>query len=155
MTEQVTVFCDGSCLGNPGPGGWAALLVVAKDGGKREKMLTGGAPETTNNRMELTAPIEGLRALKRPCKVVVVTDSSYVVKGMTEWIKGWIAKGWKNSQKKPVENKDLWEALLDASSSHQVSWRWVKGHAGHEENERVDVAAREVAEVYTAAGRRR
>jgi ribonuclease HI len=154
VTEKVTLFCDGSCLGNPGPGGWAALLVVVKDGKKKEKMLTGGAPQTTNNRMELTAPIEGLRALKRPCEVDVVTDSSYVVKGMTEWIRGWIAKGWKNSQKKPVENKELWEALLDASSAHKVTWRWVKGHAGHVENERVDVAAREVAAVYKAQGGR-
>ncbi len=148
------MYCDGSCLGNPGPGGWAALLVVVKSGPPREKMLTGGAPETTNNRMELMAPIEGLRALKRPCEVKIFTDSSYVVKGMTEWIKGWIAKGWKNSQKKPVENKDLWEALLDASSRHTVTWHWVKGHAGHVENERVDTAAREVATVYKAQGRR-
>jgi ribonuclease HI len=155
VSDAVTLYCDGSCLGNPGPGGWAALLLVARDGKPHEKLLTGGAPETTNNRMELTAAIEGLRALKRPCTVVVFTDSNYVVKGMTEWIRGWIAKGWKNSQKKPVENKDLWEALLDAASPHEVKWRWVKGHAGHPENERVDEAARQAATVYQQQRARR
>lgn len=150
MTDHVELFCDGSCLGNPGPGGWAALLRTQS----REKMLTGGADHTTNNRMELMAAIEGLRALKRPCRVDVWTDSNYVVKGMTEWLSGWIARGWKTSQKKPVENQDLWEALAAAARPHEVKWRWVRGHAGHPENERVDVAAREVAAAHQAKGRR-
>ena len=141
-TEPVTVFCDGSCLGNPGPGGWAALLVADKrDGSKTEKMITGGLAHTTNNQMELTAAIEGLKALKRPCKILVVTDSLYVIKGMTEWRFGWVKRGWKNSANKPVENRLLWEALIEAVAPHTVSWKWVKGHAGHIENERVDAAA--------------
>ena len=139
--ELVTLYCDGSCLGNPGPGGWAALLVVERDGKKTERMLGGNERGTTNNRMELSAAIGGLRALKRPCKVKVVTDSNYVVKGMTEWRFNWVKRGWKNSQNKPVENRDLWEQLIDASSAHQCSWQWVRGHAGHPENERVDQAA--------------
>lgn len=151
MSDVVQLYCDGSCLGNPGPGGWAALLVVQKDGEKREKMLTGGAAHTTNNRMELLAATEGLRALKRPCRVVVWTDSNYVVKGMSEWVRGWMARGWTTSAKKPVENQDLWQALVAAAAPHEVSWRWVKGHAGHPENERVDVAAREVASAYQRA----
>lgn len=139
--EKVSVFTDGSCLRNPGPGGWAALLVVLRDGERSEKLIAGAAPATTNNRMELLAAIEGLKALKRPCQAEVITDSNYVVKGMTEWIHGWRKRGWKNSQKKPVENKDLWEALSDAAAPHQVTWTWVRGHAGHPENERVDAAA--------------
>jgi ribonuclease HI len=139
---RVTIFTDGSCLGNPGPGGWAALLVS----GAHEKELVGGAAHTTNNKMELLAVVEGLRALKKPCAIEVVTDSTYVVKGMTEWIQGWIKRGWKNSKKQPVENQDLWRALLEASAPHEVTWRWVRGHAGHKENERVDVLARTFAE---------
>ena len=143
--ERVTLYCDGSCLGNPGRGGWAALLVVERGGKRTEKLLSGGTPATTNNRMELMSAIEGLRALKRPCHVHVVTDSNYVVKGMTEWRLGWQRRGWKNSQNKPVENQDLWRALIEAAAAHQVSWAWVKGHAGHTENERVDEAARAAA----------
>lgn len=144
--ETVTVFCDGSCLGNPGPGGWAALLVADKrDGRKTEKLITGNMAHTTNNQMELTAAIEGLKALKRACKVLVVTDSLYVIKGMSEWRFGWVKRGWKNSANKPVENRPLWEALIDAGAPHTVSWKWVKGHAGHVENERVDVAAQAAA----------
>jgi ribonuclease HI len=139
--DNVTIFCDGSCLGNPGPGGWAALLVVMADGKRAEKMVTGGARDTTNNRMELTAAMRGLQALKRECKALVVTDSTYVIKGMQEWRHGWVKRGWKNSQNKPVENRDLWEELISAADKHSVSWQWVKGHAGHPENERVDAAA--------------
>jgi ribonuclease HI len=149
--EPVTVFCDGSCLGNPGPGGWAALLVAVRDGAKSEKLVTGGAKLTTNNKMELTAAIEGLRALKRPCAALVVTDSNYVIKGMTEWRFGWVKKGWKNSQNKPVENRDLWEQLIAAVTPHEVKWQWVKGHAGHVENERVDAAAQAAAQLAARA----
>ena len=135
------MFCDGSCLGNPGPGGWAALLVVVKAGVTSEKLISGSKAETTNNQMELTAAIEGLKALKRPCKVHIVTDSNYVIKGMTEWRFGWQKKGWRNSANKPVENRELWEQLIAAAAPHTVTWEWVKGHAGHIENERVDAAA--------------
>jgi ribonuclease HI len=150
--DDVTLFCDGSCLGNPGPGGWAALLRTSHKGEKHEKLLSGGAAQTTNNRMELTAAIEGLRALKRPCSVLVVTDSNYVIKGMTEWVAGWIKRGWINSQKKPVENRPLWEQLLAAAAPHQVKYQWVKGHAGHPENELVDEAARRQAAKFQAGG---
>lgn len=142
---RVEIFCDGSCLKNPGPGGWAALLVIEKDGERKEKLLSGGARESTNNRMELIAAIEGLRALKRPCQVELFTDSQYVVKGMTDWIWGWMKRGWKTSARRPGENRDLWEALLEESRRHEVSWHWVKGHAGHPENERVDALARAIA----------
>lgn len=151
---QVTLFADGSCLGNPGPGGWAALLVTEKDGEKHERELFGADSATTNNKMELLAIIEGLNALKVPCDVLVVTDSNYVVKGMTEWIQGWQKRGWMTSQKKPVENQDLWRALLAAASRHHVKWQWVRGHAGHVENERVDVLARAEATRIQLAGRR-
>ncbi len=139
--ERVSLFCDGSCLGNPGPGGWAALLVVDKDGARKEKLVTGGAPATTNNRMELQAAIGGLAALKRRCRVHIVTDSNYVVKGMKEWRHNWVKKGWRNSAGKPVENRPLWEALIAEAGKHEVTWEWVRGHAGHPENERVDAAA--------------
>lgn len=139
--DRVSLYTDGSCLGNPGPGGWAALLVIAKNGELHEREVVGGAPDTTNNRMELTAALEGLRALKRPCEVDLYTDSNYLVKGMTEWIHNWRRRGWLNSQKKPVENRDLWEALLEAAGRHKVRYLWVRGHAGHPENERVDRAA--------------
>lgn len=148
----VEVFTDGACLGNPGPGGWAALLVTEQRGERKEKIVAGGEAHTTNNRMELTAAIEGLRALKRPCAVALFTDSNYVVKGMKEWIHGWKKRGWKNAAKKPVENQDLWLALDEESARHQVSWHWVKGHAGHPENERVDEAARAVALRIQAGG---
>ena len=139
--ETVEVFTDGACLGNPGPGGWAALLRF----GTLEKELSGGEPETTNNRMELMAAIAGIEALKRACTVVVTTDSEYVRRGVEEWLKRWQANGWRTSDKKPVKNRDLWERLSAALVSHQVSWRWVRGHSGHVENERVDVLAREAA----------
>jgi ribonuclease HI len=135
---QVELFADGACSGNPGPGGYGVMLRY----GQRTKELSGFSSHTTNNRMELTAVIEGLRRLKRPCKVKVITDSNYVVKGMTEWIRGWIRKKWMNSQKKPVLNRDLWEMLLDLSKPHEMEWVWVAGHSGHKENERCDELAR-------------
>ena len=138
----VELFTDGACLGNPGPGGWGALLRF----NGTEKELVGGEPDTTNNRMEMQAVIEGLNALTRPCIVTVYTDSQYVQKGITEWIKGWKARGWKTAAKKPVKNVDLWLALDEAQAKHTISWQWVKGHAGHTENERVDDLARWEAE---------
>ena len=135
----VEIFCDGACSGNPGPGGFGAILRYNGS----EKEISGGAAETTNNRMELTAVIEALRCLTRPCRVRVTTDSQYVVKGMTEWIEGWQRKGWVNSKKEPVLNRDLWEALLEQTRRHTVQWQWVRGHAGHAENERCDQLARD------------
>jgi ribonuclease HI len=135
----VEIFCDGACSGNPGPGGYGAILRY----GGRVKELNGGASDTTNNRMEMTAAIEALGQLKRPCRVLITTDSQYLVKGMTEWIEGWQRKGWRNSKKEPVVNKDLWELLLALTKPHTVQWQWVKGHAGHAENERCDQLARE------------
>lgn len=135
----VEIFCDGACSGNPGPGGYGAIL---RSGG-RVKELSGGAKDTTNNRMEMTAAIEALRQLKRPCQVSITTDSQYLVKGMTEWIAGWQQKGWRNSKKEPVVNRDLWEELLAAAKPHSVQWKWVRGHNGHIENERCDQLARE------------
>lgn len=141
MTERegmvVDLYTDGACKGNPGPGGWGALLRF----GDHEKELCGGEPETTNNRMELTAVIEGLRALKRACKVRVHTDSQYVQKGITEWLANWRRRGWKTSEGKPVKNRDLWQALDRAVAEHEVEWFWVRGHAGHPENERADALA--------------
>jgi ribonuclease HI len=133
----VTIHTDGACKGNPGPGGWGALLVS----GGHEKELFGGDPATTNNRMELTAVIEALGALKKPCEVILYTDSSYVQKGITEWIHAWKARGWKTADKKPVKNDDLWRALDAAAARHRISWRWVKGHAGDPGNERADQLA--------------
>lgn len=145
MTE-VEIYCDGACLGNPGPGGWSALLVATRSGKRHEKFVNGGEKLTTNNRMELTAAIEGLRAIKRPSKVTIFSDSQYVVRGMNEWLKNWIANDWKTAAKKRVENVDLWQMLAAVASEHQTTWKWVKGHAGHPENERVDEAARIEAE---------
>jgi ribonuclease HI len=139
--ERVELFTDGACLGNPGPGGWGALLRF----GTREKELSGGEAQTTNNRMELMAAIAGLEALKRPCTVVLTTDSQYVKKGVEEWMARWRANGWRTSDKKPVKNQDLWERMSAALTGHRVTWHWVKGHAGHAENERVDVLARDAA----------
>jgi ribonuclease HI len=143
---NVEIYCDGACLGNPGPGGWAALLVANQAGKRIEKMFSGGEKLTTNNRMELSAAIEGLRAIKRPSRVSIYSDSQYVVKGMNEWIKNWIKNDWKTSSRKRVENVDLWQVLAAVASEHQASWHWVKGHAGHPENERVDEEARIQAE---------
>jgi ribonuclease HI len=135
--EKVEIFTDGACKGNPGRGGWGALLLAG--GHKRE--LFGGEPNTTNNRMELKAVIEALTALKRPCEVVVHTDSQYVQKGISEWIHGWKARGWKTAAKEPVKNVDLWQALDAAQAMHRIEWRWIKGHAGHDGNERADALA--------------
>lgn len=134
----VEIFSDGACSGNPGPGGYGAILKY----GQRVKEISGGEPETTNNRMEMMAIIEALRQLKRSCKIKIVTDSNYVVKGMTKWVAGWITRNWLNSQKKPVLNRDLWEELLKLSQPHQIEWAWTKGHHGHLENERCDQLAR-------------
>jgi ribonuclease HI len=138
----VEIFSDGACSGNPGPGGWGTVLRC----GDQEKEFSGYDPETTNNRMELLGAIAGLEALTRPCRVTMTTDSQYVKKGMTEWIDGWVKRGWKNSQKKPVANRDLWERLLVLTEPHQMEWHWVRGHDGHVENERCDVLARAAIE---------
>jgi ribonuclease HI len=134
----VEIFTDGACSGNPGPGGWGALLRFRGV----EKELSGGENPTTNNRMELTAAIEALKALKRPARVRLWTDSVYVRDGITKWIHGWKRSGWKTADKKPVKNVDLWQALLAAAESHDIEWRWIKGHADHAENERADALAR-------------
>jgi len=134
---QVEIFTDGACRGNPGPGGWAALI----RSGKREKEISGGEALTTNNRMELVAAIEALNALRRPCQVELHTDSNYVRDGITRWIHSWQRNGWRTADRKPVKNSELWQQLLDAAERHQVSWHWVKGHSGHPENDRVDALA--------------
>ena len=136
--RELQIFTDGACSGNPGPGGWAALLRY----GDNEKTLSGGEPDATNNRMEMMAVIEALESLKRACAVAIHTDSRYVMDGMTQWIHKWKASGWKTAAKKPVKNADLWQRLDDAASQHTIEWHWVKGHSGHPENERVDALAR-------------
>ena len=143
---EVEIFTDGACRGNPGPGGWAALL---RSQGV-EKMLSGAELETTNNQMELMAAIQGLEALNRASIVVLTTDSQYVRQGITQWIHAWKRNGWKTSQKQPVKNKTLWQRLDDAVEKHTVEWHWVKGHSGHEENERVDMAANDAIDVMQA-----
>jgi ribonuclease HI len=143
-TPIVELFADGACSGNPGPGGYGVILRY----GEKSMELSGFAPHTTNNRMELTGVIEGLRRLRRPCRVKVITDSNYVVKGMTQWIAGWIRRNWVNSQKKPVQNRDLWEELLDLSKPHKIDWVWIAGHTGHKENERCDELARTAIRVH-------
>ncbi|CAG2151402.1 ribonuclease HI [Cupriavidus plantarum] len=135
--QEVTIYSDGACKGNPGPGGWGAVLVA----GGNEKELFGGENPTTNNRMELMAVIEALRALKRPCVVKVYTDSQYVQKGISEWIRGWKARGWLTAEKKPVKNADLWQQLDELVQPHEISWHWVRGHNGHPGNERADALA--------------
>ncbi len=138
MSEpKVVIYTDGACSGNPGPGGWGALLI---SGGHRRD-ICGGEPDTTNNRMELMAAIQALEALKKPCLVELHTDSTYVMKGISEWIHGWKKRGWKTADKKPVKNEDLWRRLDIARDRHTVEWRWVKGHAGHEFNEHADALA--------------
>ena len=135
---RVEIFTDGACSGNPGPGGWGAILRA----GATEKELSGGDKATTNNRMEMMAVIRALEALKRPCAVTLYIDSQYVLKGVTEWLPGWKAKGWRTADKSPVKNADLWQRLDAARARHNVDWRWVKGHAGHVMNERADELAR-------------
>ena len=136
--KTVVIHTDGACSGNPGPGGWGAIL----DYGSTRKEIFGGAVETTNNRMELMAAIEALNVLKRPCVVEMHVDSVYVKDGITKWVRGWQRNGWKTADKKPVKNVELWQALVEAIARHQISWHWVKGHDGHPENERADELAR-------------
>lgn len=137
--SDVTIYTDGACSGNPGPGGWGAILIH----GEHRKELTGGEKNTTNNRMELTAAIEALNALKHACNVELHTDSTYVRDGITKWIKGWKRNGWKTAAKKPVKNAELWQQLDESTKRHDIEWHWVKGHAGHPENERADELARQ------------
>jgi len=146
--EVVEIFTDGACSGNPGPGGWGAILRF----GAHEKELWGGEPHTTNNRMELLAVIRALDALKRPVRARVHTDSQYVQKGISEWIHGWKARGWKTAAKAPVKNADLWQALDQAASRHHIDWIWVRGHAGHADNERADALARRGVEAVRQRG---
>ena len=135
--KKVSIYTDGACSGNPGPGGWGAVLVY----GDVEKDISGSEADTTNNRMEMTAILEALKSLKSPCEVELYTDSKYVLQGMTEWIIGWKARGWKTADKKPVKNVDLWQKLEEQVARHQVNWHWVKGHNGHDMNERADMLA--------------
>lgn len=141
--KQLEIFTDGACKGNPGPGGWGAVIRY----GKHEKEISGGEPDTTNNRMELSAAIQALKTLIEPCHVKLHTDSKYVLDGITKWIHGWQRNGWKNASKQPVRNADLWRDLIDAAARHQVEWIWVKGHSGHPENERADRLASDAADV--------
>jgi len=138
MTPGVVIFTDGACSGNPGPGGWGAVLTF----GDREKEICGGEPDTTNNRMEMMAAIQALELLVKPCKVELHTDSQYLRNGVTQWIHGWKKRGWKTADNKPVKNEDLWKRLDSARLRHEVDWRWVKGHSGHVMNERADGLAR-------------
>jgi ribonuclease HI len=149
VTPKVVIYSDGACSGNPGPGGWGAVMIW----GETERDICGGEAATTNNRMELMAAIQALETLKRPCKVELHTDSQYVKNGITEWIRGWKARGWKTAARAPVKNDDLWKRLDEARLRHDVEWRWVKGHAGHELNERADALARKGLEQARAAAR--
>jgi ribonuclease HI len=143
MTDlpEVKIATDGACKGNPGPGGWGAVLRF----GAREKDISGGEADTTNNRMELTAAIRSLQSLTKPCRVTLVTDSVYVRDGITKWVHGWLRNGWRTADKKPVKNADLWQELLDATKPHRIEWKWVKGHAGDPDNERADQLASNAA----------
>jgi ribonuclease HI len=146
MSELTTVeiFTDGACKGNPGPGGWGAVIRA----GRNEKEISGGEALTTNNRMEMMAAVEALNALKRPCHVILSTDSKYVMDGITKWVFGWQKNGWKTADKKPVKNAELWQALVEATRRHRIEWKWVKGHSGHPENERADQLACAAAESF-------
>ncbi len=144
----VNIYTDGACRGNPGPGGWGVLLVA----GDTERELCGGAAETTNNRMELTAAIRALEAMKRRCHVSIYTDSKYVLQGVTEWLEQWKRRGWKTAAKKPVKNEDLWRELDDLLAGHDIEWHWVKGHSGHPGNERADALANQGIDNMLAAG---
>lgn len=135
--DKISIYTDGACRGNPGPGGWGAILRY----GDHERELNGYEPQTTNNRMELMAAIVALETLKRPCEIVVTTDSEYVRKGITEWLSAWKARGWKTAAKTPVKNQDLWERLDQATTRHRIRWDWIRGHSGHPENERADQLA--------------
>ena len=140
--KRIDIFTDGACKGNPGPGGWGAILRM----GSHEKEMSGGEAETTNNRMEMTAVIRALKALTEPCAVTIHTDSRYVIDGMTKWIEGWKRKGWVSASKQPVRNQDLWHDLIEAVLHHQIEWQWIKGHDGHPENERADKLASDAAD---------
>ena len=140
--KKVEIFTDGACKGNPGPGGWGAILRM----GKHEKEISGSDPSTTNNRMELTAAIRGLGALIEPCEVTLYTDSRYVIDGITKWVDGWKRNGWVNASKQPVRNAELWHDLIEVAQRHEIDWQWVKGHNGHPENERVDRLASDAAQ---------
>ena len=142
MNDSIEIFTDGACRGNPGPGGWGAVLRY----GEHEKLLSGASSDTTNNRMELTAAIEALEALRRPCRVRLSTDSTYVMHGITRWLPGWKRRGWRTADRRPVKNEDLWRRLERAASAHDVEWVWVRGHAGHEGNEKADALARSAVE---------
>jgi len=144
----IEIYTDGACRGNPGPGGWGALL----RSGKHEKELWGGEQHTTNNRMEMTAVIESLKAMKRPSDIVLTTDSQYVRKGITEWIDGWKKKNWQTAARKPVKNADLWKEIDRLAATHNIEWKWVKGHSGHAENERVDELANKGIDELPKAG---
>lgn len=146
---HVIIATDGACKGNPGPGGWGVVI----RSGAREKELSGGEPDTTNNRMELTAAIMGLNALKRPCRVTLSTDSVYVRDGITKWVHGWQRNGWRTADKKPVKNVELWQALVEAVTPHRIEWKWVKGHAGDPDNERADTLASDAALAIAGKGR--
>ncbi len=146
--KQVAIFTDGACKGNPGPGGWGVLLRM----GGHEKELAGGDADTTNNRMEMRAVIEGLNALRQPCEVELYSDSKYVIDGITKWIHGWKKRGWVNAAKKPVANAEMWRELDEAARRHNITWHWVKGHSGHPENERVDALASNEADRIAAGG---
>jgi len=135
--KQVTIYTDGACRGNPGPGGWGAVLQY----GEHQRELYGGEPDTTNNRMELTAALQALEALREPCEIDLTTDSEYVRKGITEWLPAWKRRNWKTADRKPVKNADLWQALEQAAARHRVRWHWVKGHSGHNGNEQADMLA--------------
>jgi ribonuclease HI len=141
MTKNVQLITDGACLGNPGPGGWACILRF----GEKKKEMFGSEPHTTNNRMEITAAIEGLKVLREPCEVEVVTDSEYLKNGITTWIKGWKRNGWKTAARKPVVNQDLWMILDELAAQHELKWTWTKGHADHEDNNRCDELATQAA----------
>jgi ribonuclease HI len=140
--KQIEIYTDGACKGNPGPGGWGALIRY----GDHEKEISGGDPDTTNNRMELMAAIQSLNVLIEPCSILLYTDSKYVCEGITKWVAGWQRNGWKNASKQPVRNADLWHDLIAASARHEIEWRWVKGHSGHEGNDRADKLASDAAE---------
>ncbi len=144
MKKHVIIYTDGACSGNPGPGGWGAVLAY----GKTEKEISGGEADTTNNRMEMTAAIRALELLKASCRVDLHTDSKYVMQGITEWLPGWKARGWKTADKKPVKNEDLWKALEEAAARHDVKWHWVKGHSGHPYNDRADTLATQAINKY-------
>ena len=147
---HVFIFTDGACKGNPGPGGWGALIRLEREGGgDRERELSGSENPSTNNRMELMGAIKALEALTKPCRVTLTTDSNYVKDGITKWVHGWQRNGWRTADKEPVKNMELWHALLAAAAPHEIEWRWVKGHAGHAENERVDKLASDAAAAKT------